>query len=845
MSTFYVIDGNSYLHRAYHALPPLATSKGEQINAVFGFFKMVLKIIKRYAPDYIAVCFDLPGATFRHKQFEQYKATRKKMDEELVSQIPISKDVLKALSIPIFEREGYEADDLIASLAEKNNKMNIKTVIVTGDKDTLQLVEDNVNVLNEPKDILYTTDKVIEKYGVKPDQLIDLFALSGDKTDNVPGVPGIGEKTATKLIQEFGNIETIINNFDRLPEKITSKIKSNTEKLKISKELITLDRNIDIEFTPEKCTLKEFSMEKIIPILNRLELSPAILDDLIKSPKKSLIKCQNVTSKKQLKNLIPDIVSNCGFSVSFGEDGIGISAVPLEGYYIPYELEDVKSLDIIKVLLENEGLTKFVFDLKSIYLFLNGKNITLKGELFDLMLASYCLNPTRKSHSLRNLSIEYIYEDVELSDNCKVAEVILRLAKIMILNLKKNKLEKLFQQVEIPLVRILSEMELKGVKIDVDYLTELSRQFGDRIEKIKKEIFTEAGRPFNIDSPKQLAQILFEELKLTPLRHTKTGFSTDEEVLKQLAKKHPLPVKIISYRELQKLKSTYIDTLLEIADPAGHRVHTTFNQTITATGRLSSSNPNLQNIPIRTEIGKKIRRAFIPEKNNIFLSADYSQIDLRVLAHVSGDPVLTDAFNSDKDIHTSTACEIFNVKESDINEEKRRLAKTINFGIIYGMSSYGLAQQLEITQEEASEYICSYFKKYSRVKKWIDEIIEIARKNGYVSTLLNRMRYLPEINSKNIQMRQFAERTAINTPIQGSSADIIKISMIKIHNEFLHHHTGCSLILQVHDELLFECSLESLEKASKTIKNLMEHSVKLSVPLKVDIKTGENWQNMK
>ena len=888
MQKFFLIDGNAYIHRAYHALPPLLTSTGEQVNAIYGFLRMLLKIIKNEKPDYLAICFDFPGKTFRHNFFSDYKATRKEIDDELKSQIPIAKDLVKTFGFAFFEKEGYEADDLIATIAKKIEKSGVKVVIVTGDKDALQLVNENISVLNEHKNILYTPEKVVEKYGVLPEQLVDVFALAGDSIDNIPGVPGIGEKTAIKLIKDFNNLNNLLENVDKIKGKLSEKIKNSKDLALMSKELVVLNDSVDLDFSLDKCRIPEFKIEKIVPLLKRFEFNTLLNEIATSDQKTSQVETDYkiVLTRESLMNMKEDLISSEKISVDLettGIDpfncsivGISFSNQPSKAWYIPVghkylnapmQLSTDEIAPVLRSILENPDIKVCGHNIKFDFHILKKLGIKIKNIWFDTMVASYCLNPSRKSHSLKNLSIEYLNKsmatietligkgknqitmaDVDINSagkySCQDADFTLQLACLFEPILVEKKIDKLFFDVEMPLIEVLADMEETGIKLDIEYLEKLSDEFKKEIESTESEIYQLAGENFNINSPKQLSYILFEKLKLPVIRKTKTGRSTDEDVLNVISQQHPLPSKLIRYRELQKLKSTYIDSLLNLVDRNTSRIHTSFNQTVTATGRLSSTEPNLQNIPIRTPEGKKIRRAFISEENCVLVSADYSQIDLRVLAHVSADEALKDAFFHNKDIHTSTACEIFGITPEKVTPELRRIAKTINFGIIYGMSSYGLAQELNIDQKQAQEYIDNYFKKYSGVRKWIDEILSFARKNGYVKTLLNRIRYLPEINSNNGQVRSFAERIAINTPIQGTSADIIKVAMINIYKKLNEEKLKTKMLLQVHDDLLFEVPEPEIEKVKKIIKKEMETAVNLSVPVLVDIKTGHNWRDM-
>jgi len=886
MKKIFLVDGNAYIHRAYHALPPLTNSKGEEVGAVYGFTRMLNKIIQQRA-EYLVVCFDYPAPTFRHQEFEEYKATRKEIEPALAGQIPLAKEIVDALNITLIEKEGYEADDLIATLGEKFSSLG-EVIIVTGDKDALQLVNDNVFVLNEPKNILYTKEKVKEKYGVGPEKLTDIFGLSGDPIDNIPGVLGIGEKTALKLVQQFGSIENLYNNLDKLSERLKENLEKSKENAFLSKKLVTLNKDVPLDpnFWLEDCCLRqEVKREKLITLLKRLEFV-SLISEFLPAKTERRVEYQTILEKKKFEEFILNMMQYSAFSFDietthlnpfFAEIvGISFSFKPEEAFYIPLghsylgcpkQLDKDEVLKELKPILENEQIAKYGQNVKYDYLVLLKENIEVKNIVFDTMIASYLLNPGKQNHNLTELVLEYVGEKrtaieeligkgkkqitidkVEIEEvknySCADADYVFRLVGILKPLLKEKKLDSLFYNVEIPLLYVLAGMEKNGIRIEINYFKKLSEEFSQEIKNLEKKIYQIAGLEFNLNSPKQLSFILFEKLKLPVVRRTKTGISTDEEVLKTLSKTHDLPRLLLGYRELQKLKSTYVDGLIESVNPRTGRIHTSFNQTVTATGRLSSTEPNLQNIPIRTELGRKIRCGFIPEEGWLFLSADYSQIDLRVLAHISEDKVLREAFQKGEDIHNATACEIFALSKEKITPELRRVAKTINFGIIYGMSAYGLSQQLNIPEKEAEKYIKNYFTKYSGVKTWIEKTLKEAREKSYVSTILNRIRYLPEINSKNEQIRSFAERVAMNTPIQGSAADIIKVAMINISKRLKIENLKTKMLVQVHDELLFECPEEEIGRIKKLVKNEMEKAIELDIPLIAEIKTGPNWRDL-
>ncbi len=873
MPKLYIIDGHSYIHRAYHALPPLTTSRGEQVNVVYGFIRMLLKILRQQKPDYIAICFDTPGPTFRDKKFAAYKATRKPADEELKSQIPLVKEITKGFNLTAVEKEGYEADDIIAALALRAKNKNIDVIIVSGDKDMLQLVDDRIKVLNEQKNILFDRNKVFEKYGIYPENLSDMFALSGDKIDNIPGVAGIGEKTAVKLLQEYGSLDEIIKKVD--------KVRSAEKDLLLSKELVTLDINVPLGIDIEDCIVREPDVEKLREIAGRLEFT-GLLKEFTGEKETQPVDYKTIINKDEFEKFLDRLkdVSEIAVSIEVQSNdknivGISISFKPYTGYYMPvgqgyFGLKEQLNRDYVlkglKPYLESDKIKKYGHDIKTVIWQLGRNNIRLSGIYFDSMVASYLLNPGKVNYDIENIAIEYLnlkmipstdllgrgkkqvsIEQVPVESvskySCARSDVVFRLSEILMPLLKEKKIDRLMFGVEMPLLKILADMEQTGIKIDREYLIKLSNEFDKKLTDLTRDIYKLAGQEFNINSPKQLGFILFEKHRLPVIKKTKTGYSTDEEVLKKLSSTSELTAKILEYRESQKLKSTYIDAMLDLSDFKTSRIHTSFNQAVTATGRLSSSEPNLQNIPIKTELGREIRRAFVCEDGFIFVSADYSQIDLRVLAHVSRDKNLCEAFNNSEDVHTQTACELFVLEPDKITPDLRRIAKTINFGVIYGMSAYGLSQQLNISPESAQKYIDSYFEKYSGVKEWSEGNLQKARQDRYVGTLLNRIRYLPEINSQNKQMRAFAERTAINTVIQGSAADIIKIAMINIDKK-LKYKFKTKLLIQVHDDLLFEVPECEKNEIIPIIKYEMENAFSLIVPLVADIKTGKNWRDM-
>ncbi|MDD5492228.1 MAG: DNA polymerase I [bacterium] len=880
----YIIDGHAYIHRAFHALPMLTNSQGLVINAVYGFTRMLLKIIKREQPDYLAVCFDSPHPTFRHKAFEQYKATRKETPDELKTQIPMVQEMVEAFKIPVFRMPGYEADDLIATIARQAEKQDVDVVVVSGDKDILQLVDEHINVLSEPKGILFAEKEVQEKFGFSADKIKDYLGLCGDSSDNIPGVPGIGEKTALQLVKEYGTIENMYQNLDKMPAKVKNKMEQGRELAFKSKELVTLIENVPLIMTLDDLKPVPLDQEKAMALFNKYEFKSLSMELIEQSSEKDACyevinnpgEMEKIASQiRQKKEVSIDLETNSTEPMLAKIVGLVLCFEEKKAYYIPVahsylgapQQDKKKVLDLLSSVIEDEKIKKYGQNLKYDLLVLKNEGFELKGISFDIMISSYLLNPSKLNHSLEDIAAEYLqYKMIPITDligkgarqitmdqvlvervgeyACAQVDMVWRLEQKLSNLLKEKGLEKLFYEVEMPVMEILAEMEYAGILVDLPYLKELSRDIDGKINVLEQVIYKIAGMEFNINSPQQLSKVLFEKLGLPIIERTKTGASTNESVLRQLQNMHELPKRIIEYRELAKLKSTYIDPIPEMINPKTGRLHTSFNQTVTNTGRLSSSDPNLQNIPIRTEIGRSIRRSFIPKEGCVFVSADYSQIDLRVLAHMSDDKHMKQAFLNHEDIHSHTACEIFGLKPEEVDDEKRRIAKTVNFGLSYGMSPYGLSQALGIDAATAKNYIDKYFARFSGVKEYMEKIVEKARHDGFVTTLLNRRRYLPEINAKDRNIRSFAERVAINMPIQGTAADIIKIAMINIDKKLKQEKLQSKMLLQVHDELIFEVPKAEEKQLTKMIKQEMESALKLDVPLEANVSVGPNWRDL-
>jgi len=854
----FILDGNSFCYRAYYAIRGLSTSKGMPTNAIFGFVNMLNKIIKEEKPHYLAVAFDMKGPTFRHRLFEEYKIKRPPMPNDLIEQMEVIKEIVNAYNIAIFEKEGYEADDIIATMVNKFKHYDILIYIITADKDMLQLVDERVYIYNPYRkdnpicDIKYVRDK----YGIEPKFIPDLIALLGDNTDNIPGIPGIGEKTAIALLKEFRSLDNLLLNIkDIKKEDLRKTIENEKEKIILNRKLALLNREVSLKVNLEDLEVKPPHRGKLIRIFKELEFRN-FLKELLKGESESLsLEVKEVKHKEDLAKILERFEK---FSFTLNIENFILKGVYLCNgkniYYISLENDSEIKREDMGQLFSDERISKICYDIKSIKKLFEENNLLIKGKIFDIMLISYLLNPSAVSYSLSDIALEYletipsfVFQEVsEEVYNQEAVWVIYKLSELMERELEKKNLLELYFNLEFPLVDVLLAMEKKGVYIDTNFLKKFSEELDKKIRKIKEEIFELSEKEFNLDSPKQMREILFDKLKLPVIKRVKTGPSTDEEVLIKLSELHKLPKLILEYRELAKLKSTYIDGLFSAIDKKTKRIHTTFNQINTETGRLSSSNPNLQNIPVKTEFGKQIRRAIaVPDERYLLLSADYSQIELRILAHLSEDETLIDAFNKGIDIHAHTASMIFSLPIDKITPEMRNFAKTVNFGIIYGMSPFGLSKELNIDIKEAEKFIQEYFLRYPKVKKYIEEKIEEARKNGYVSTLLNRRRYIPYINSSNQSLRQFAERVAVNTPVQGSAADVIKLAMVNIYREFKDKNIEAHLILQIHDELLFELSKDLLNKVIEVVKREMENVIELKIPLKVNLKTGYNWLEMR
>ncbi len=899
----FLIDGSAMYYRSYFAFSrnPLINSKGENTSATFGFLNSLVKLIDLEHPEYLAIVFDTKEPTFRHKIFEEYKATREKMPEEMAAQYPRLIETLKAANFNLLEKEGYEADDIIGTLARRFGKNDVQVFVVSGDKDMAQLVNDHVFLYNLPKkqeepEIL-GKEEVLKKYGIRPDQIIDWLALMGDKSDNIPGIPKVGEKTAARLLEQFGSIENLYANLDQVSkEALRKKLSEFKDQTQLSRKLTTIDTNVPIDVSLENLKFQMWDMERLGPVLQQLEFrtlarrmeamskgvpgatefekhdrtrvqyrlisQPDELDEIVKK-------------LKQQKRFVFDLETSSLDFLDAEIAGIALCWNPGEASYISVQHESggltkERVLEKLRSVFEDPSVLKIGQNIKYDAMIMEQHGIAVKGLHFDTMIASYLVNPTG-AHNLDRLAEQYLnYQMIHIEQligkgkkqkkmtdlpaefvfeyACEDADITFRLYEIFKDLLKQHNMDRLFYDLEMPLVHVLMRMEQQGVAVDEALLKKLSSYLQGKIEELETSIYKVAGERFNLNSPQQLGVILFDKLEIhkelgtrKPSR-TKTGqYSTSEKTLERY-QQHPVVASIMEYRKLVKLKNTYLDALPRLIHPRTGRIHTSYNQTVTATGRLSSSNPNLQNIPIRTELGKEIRRAFIPSRQDyLILSADYSQIELRIMAHLSEDPTMIENFKKNLDIHAATASLIFHIPVEEVTPDHRRKAKEINFGIIYGMSEYGLASRLGITTDEAKEFIADYFATYPKIGEFMQRMIAEARKKGYVQTMLGRRRYLPEIRNQNRQIREFAERTAINTPIQGSAADLIKKAMIEVQTYIERNNIPARMLLQVHDELVFEVKESEAEKFAEKVRTIMDNAMKLKVPLVVDWGLGPNW----
>lgn len=869
-----LIDGNSILNRAFYGIPDLTNSEGMHTNAVYGFLNILLKILDEEKPEYAAVAFDVKHPTFRHEMYKEYKGTRKPMPEELRQQLPLIKEVLSAMNFKIIEKAGYEADDILGTIAKMAQKEGYLVSLVSGDRDLLQIATDKIKI-RIPKTKKggtqiedYNTADVIEKYGITPEQIIDLKGLMGDASDNIPGVPSIGEKTAVKILTAYPTVEEAIENVDNIkPPRAANALKEHKDLALLSKKLATIKTDCELDFTFNEAKLGDIFNEDAINLFRKLEFKSLITrvgstSSTDNDIDQKIIACDDFNECNDILNKLKN-TSMAAFSMindEIGDDSLALCIDEERVYVFKAEgfITTQYILDAIRQYVLSGGL-----------LIINGLKNLLKycdfsdnDNIFDISIASYLLNPLADSYTYDNIARNYkglILPSLDemLGKNSKKLEKNKRkeifdracaydayvsyCAYDAVMNeLKEEEMLELYNNIEHPLIFTLADMEKRGIKADKKELETYSQKLNERIKQLETQIYELAGEQFNINSPKQLGVILFEKLNLPFAKKTKTGYSTSADIMEKLQCEHPVVGKVLEYRQLTKLKSTYADGLAGYIGEDG-RIHTTFNQTITATGRISSTEPNLQNIPIRFELGKMIRKVFKPEPGYIFMDADYSQIELRVLAHMSGDEALINAYNSDEDIHKITASKVFNTPLDEVTPLQRRNAKAVNFGIVYGISSFGLGQDLNITRKEAQEYIKSYFKTYPQIKNFLDELVEQAKTRGYAITMYNRRRPVPELSSTNFMQRQFGERVAMNSPIQGSAADIIKIAMINVNNRLKSENLKSRLLLQIHDELLIETHESEVDKVRKILINEMKNASNLKVSLEVDAKTGNDW----
>lgn len=887
MSKLILIDGNSIIYRAFFAMPPLTNTKGLHTNAVYGFTNMLLRLIEDHKPTHMMVAFDAGKVTFRHEGYQEYKGGREKTPPELSEQFPLLKELLREFGISQFELEGYEADDIIGTVSRIAEEAGHEILVVTGDKDMLQLASDRVQVGLTRKGVTeietYSPEQIQERYGLQPLQIIDLKGLMGDASDNIPGIPGVGEKTALKLLHQFGSVEEVLANTGELKGKMKEKIETHAEDAVLSKKLATIYREVPLDKSFDDMIFDGLKEESAGPALAKLEFK-SLLERLSfkgdggsdpsghqQAPAKEL-KVEVLTEDRiaELNDALDSIealhVETSGENPHHAEVVGAVFSTSEQHYYVSYEALKSEAAEPVRNWLADAGVPKRGYDLHRTDLALHWKGIAFAGASFDVQLAAYLLDPTESNQNLHALAAKYGLQMLASDEDVfgkgakyKVPETdvlskhlaakgaaILDLIPLQEKELEGNEMASLFHDLEMPLSRILADMEKQGIAVNKDDLTELGKEFEAQIDELVQNIYEIAGTEFNLNSPKQLGEILFVKLGLPVIKKTKTGYSTDAEVLEKLAPYHDIVRFILQYRTIAKLQSTYVEGLLKEVSPETGKVHTYYRQTIAATGRLSSQFPNLQNIPIRLEEGRKIRKVFVPSEPGWYiLAADYSQIELRVLAHISDDEGLKEAFLHDMDIHTKTAMDVFGVKADEVDANMRRSAKAVNFGIVYGISDYGLSQNLNITRKEAARFIDQYFDAFSGVRRYMDDIVRDAKRDGYVKTLLERRRYLPEINASNFNLRSFAERTAMNTPIQGTAADIIKLAMVHMDAALAGKKLKSRMLLQVHDELVFEVPEDELELMKKLVPETMENALKLSVPLKAEVSYGMNWYEAK
>ena len=893
---FILVDGHAHCYRSFYAIRHLSAPDGRPTNAAFGFTRLILNLLKKEKPDYLAVAFDTADLTFRHEQYEDYKAQRQPMPDDLSPQMPIIRDILDAANVPVLAVPGYEADDVIGTLAKQASSKGIDVYIATGDKDALQLLDEHIRIYDTQSGKAYSADDLEKDKGIRPEQVPDMMALSGDTSDNVPGIRGVGPKTALKLIQEYGTLDNVLDHADEVSGDVLSKrLAEGADDARASRRLVQLDVDVPLELSVEDCRRREPDKAKLIEIFRDLGFKKFIVElgdteDLADPPPvttdRGAVEYHIVQTPEQLDKLVGQLAEQDWFSFDLETTsrrpmkahivGLSFAWSEREAWYVPVAgplgsktlpVEDV--LDALRPLLENERPNKIGQNLKYDAVVLCNNGIRMRGITFDTMVAAYLLDPDRRRYNLDDLTLGYLgyrktpiaeligtgknqitMDRVEVSKAadyaCEDADAVVRLYHVLAPQLDESGLARLARDLEFPLVEVLAEMEYTGIPFDASALADISEELSAELEFIAGHIYDEAGETFNINSPQQLSVVLFDKLGLPPKRKTQTGYSTAAGVLEELAIDYPIAAMVSRYRQLQKLKNTYTDVLPRMVNKATGRIHTSFNQTMTATGRLSSSEPNLQNIPVRTEEGRNVRRAFVASSDDRrLLAADYSQIELRIMAHLSDDPALCDAFRSGLDIHSFVAAEINGVGVDDVDRGMRRRAKAVNFGIIYGLTPYGLSRGIGVSVETASDFIDAYFKRYSRVQEFIETTIEFAREHGFVTTMFGRRRYLKNISSENANERRYAERMAVNAVIQGTAADMAKIAMNRIYRRIESENRPVQMLLQIHDELVFEVQLDGMDAEREMIRDEMVGAGKLDVPVKVNIGVGPNWLDAK
>lgn len=874
MENFVIIDGSSLLNRAFYAIRLLSNKKGIFTNGIYGFLNMLDKINADYEPKYMCVVFDRKEKTFRKDIYDDYKGNRMKFPDELSVQFPILKDILTKMGIKVLDKAGFEADDLAGTLTMIDDK-DIKKLLITGDKDYLQLIKDDTDVIITKKGVsefdTYNIEKMNEVYGLSPDEFIDLKALMGDQSDNIPGIYGIGEKTALKILSEYRTIENLYNHIDELKiNKTNQRIIDGKDMAFLSKKLATIVKDVDISMNIDDYKINDADNDALREIFEELELNSRL--NSLEGSKKVEVAENNLDVEiidENNLNALDNVKNEFIFSITTDTDKYFTSDI----LYISFILDKIyiiktNNLFCIKNILEDENIKKVSHDIKKAYVLAQKEGIKIKNFAFDTAIAYYLIDSNKSNYSIQNMAMDYLQRQINAFDDIykkekirdkRVSAIDMDVASEVLSNeiktikdaypILKEKIDSLdertlFYDIELPLSEALADMEFTGFKVDRDELLRLGDEYDELIKEKERIIFSLAGEEFNVNSPKKLSEILFDKLGIKPIKKTKTGYSTDAEVLEKLSNKHPIADQIVEYRTYQKLKSTYIDGLKDLIDDTG-RIHSYFNQTNTATGRISSQDPNLQNIPIRTEAGRKIRKAFVSKDGYTLVDSDYSQIELRILAYIAKDEKMLHAFEEGFDIHRKTASEVFNIPFDEVDSEHRSRAKAVNFGIVYGISDYSLSQDLKISRKEAKEYIDNYFEKFSGVHKYMNDVVEKAKEDGYVKTLFNRRRNIPELQNSNYNIRAFGERVALNMPIQGTSADIIKIAIVKIFNKFRELGIDAHIIVTVHDEIVVEAKNEEVDKVRKIIKTLMEDIDGLDMNLKVDINQADNWYDAK